>query len=257
MDATDRTVRMLEGKSIVITGASSGIGAATARTLAAHGARLVLNARGEDALRQVVAELASGGADAIAVPGDVSDPATAQELVAVAIGAYGRLDGAFNNAGITQYGRLIDITPEDYDRLFEINVKGVWNCLRAEISAMENSAGGSIVNMSSIGGLRGSSGLGAYQATKHAVTGMTRTTAHDHGASGIRVNAVAPGATESPMLDDWRARDADAVEGRIQRIPLRRAAHGEDIGEVVAFLLADASAYLNGVVIPVDGGYNA
>jgi NAD(P)-dependent dehydrogenase (short-subunit alcohol dehydrogenase family) len=136
-----------------------------------------------------------------------------------------------------------------------VNVKGTWLCLREEVKAM--TGGGSIVNVSSIGGLRGSSGMGAYQASKHAVIGLTRTAAHDFGPLGIRVNVIAPGPTESPMLDQLRRDLPGGVEARIQATPLRKAGTGAEVGSTVSFLLSDRASHLSGVVLPVDGGFLA
>jgi NAD(P)-dependent dehydrogenase (short-subunit alcohol dehydrogenase family) len=170
---------------------------------------------------------------------------------------FGRLDGAFNNAAMTQAGRLDQVSEADFDQLLAVNVKGTWLCLREEIRVMEAQGSGSIVNVSSIGGLRGSSGMGGYQASKHAVIGLTRTAAHDVGPLGIRVNVVAPGPTETPMLDKTRQAVPGGVEARIAATPLRKAGTGAEVGNVVSFLLSDRASHLSGVILPVDGGFVA
>jgi NAD(P)-dependent dehydrogenase (short-subunit alcohol dehydrogenase family) len=249
---------LLEDKVIVITGASLGIGADAARVFAREGASLVLGARRIEALAQLATELSDAGAKVAVCPGDVSVAADVQRLVDTAVQTFGRLDGAFNNAGINQFGRLDEVSEEDFDRLFAVNVKGVWLCMREELRAITATAGrGSIVNNSSVGGYRGSSGLAAYQASKHAVIGLTRTGAHDFGPLRVRVNALAPGATETAMFQSMRENMPDGVARRIAAIPLGKAADPADVGEAAAWLLSDRAAHVNGVVLPVDGGFTA
>ncbi len=247
----------LAGKAVLIVGASTGIGAATARLLAADGASLMLVARSKAPLAELTDELTSAGHDVAYTTGDVSVPADVAAFVDAAVARFGRLDGAFNNAAIPGSGRLDAVTEEDFDRIMAVNVKGTWLCLREEIRVMEAQGSGSIVNMSSIGGLRGSSGMGAYQATKHAVIGLTRTAAHDFGPRGIRVNAIAPGPTESPMLDQTRLAIPGGVEARIAATPLRKPGTGAEVGATASFLLSDRASHISGVVLPVDGGFLA
>jgi NAD(P)-dependent dehydrogenase (short-subunit alcohol dehydrogenase family) len=241
---------VLDGKVVLVVGASAGIGAEAARVLAADGAQLMLVARSEEPLAKIAAEL--GAAYHV---GDVSKAADVAAFVQAAVDRYGRLDGAFNNAAMGQAGRLDEVPEEEFDRVMAVNVKGTWLCLREEVKAM--TGGGSIVNVSSIGGLRGSSGMGAYQATKHAVIGLTRTAAHDFGPLGIRVNVIAPGPTESPMLDQLRRDLPGGVEARIKATPLRKAGTGAEVGSTVSFLLSDRASHLSGVILPVDGGFLA
>ncbi|GAA5128506.1 SDR family NAD(P)-dependent oxidoreductase [Pseudonocardia adelaidensis] len=247
---------LLTGKVVLVVGGSTGIGADSARVFAEEGASLMLAARSEDALAALTGELASGGCDVAYTAGDVSVAADVARFVDATVERFGRLDGAFNNAGISQQGRLDEVPEEDFDRVMAVNVKGMWLCLREEIRAMRDS-GGSIVNTSSVGGFRGNTGLGAYQATKHAVIGFTRTAAHDNGPLGIRVNAVAPGPIETPMLTRWRESDAAAVERRIAAVPLRKAGTTTEVGNAAAWLLSDRASQISGVVLPVDGGYSA
>ncbi|MEV6631824.1 SDR family NAD(P)-dependent oxidoreductase [Actinoplanes sp. NPDC051470] len=243
---------MLTDKVVLVVGASNGIGADAARVFAAHGARLMLVARSEEPLAKLAAEL-----DAAYCAGDIASAADVARFVDACLARFGRLDGAFNNAAMTQGGRVDQVPEADFDRILQVNIKGTWLCLREEIRAMEPAGRGSIVNVSSIGGLRGSSGMGAYQATKHAVIGLTRTAAHDVGPLGIRVNVIAPGPTESPMLDQTRINIPGGVEARIAATPLRKAGTGAEVGEVVSFLLSDLSSHLSGVILPVDGGFVA
>jgi NAD(P)-dependent dehydrogenase (short-subunit alcohol dehydrogenase family) len=247
----------LAGKVVLVVGASAGIGADTARTLAADGASLMLVARSPGPLAEVAAELASAGHDVAHVTGDVSRAADVAGFVDATLARFGRLDGAFNNAAMTQSGRLDEVTEQDFDQIMAANIKGTWLCIREQVRVMRAQGFGSIVNMSSIGGLRGSSGLGAYQATKHAVIGLTRTAAHDFGPLGIRVNVIAPGPTETPMLAKTRLAIPGGVEARVAATPLRKVGTGAEVGAAASFLLSDRASHISGVVLPVDGGFSA
>lgn len=252
-----RDGRLLEGKVVLVVGASAGIGADAARVFAEHGASLMLVARTEGPLDAVARSLAEEGYPVDHVTGDISVGADVARAVDATVARFGRLDGAFNNAALTQGGRLDEVSEDDFDRILSVNVKGVWLCLREELRVMRAAGRGAIVNVSSIGGLRGSSGMGAYQATKHAVIGFTRTAAHDNGPLGIRVNALAPGPTETPMLQQTRQAIPGGVEARIAATPLRKAGTGRDVGEAAAWLLSDRASHISGVVLPVDGGFVA
>jgi NAD(P)-dependent dehydrogenase (short-subunit alcohol dehydrogenase family) len=247
----------LSGRVVLVVGASAGIGADTARVLAADGASLMLVARTAGPLQALTDELSAAGHDVACTTGDVSVAADVARFVDATVERFGRLDGAFNNAAMTQAGRLDQVSEADFDQLLAVNVKGTWLCLREEIRVMEAQGSGSIVNVSSIGGLRGSSGMGGYQASKHAVIGLTRTAAHDVGPLGIRVNVVAPGPTETPMLEKTRQAIPGGVEARIAATPLRKAGTGAEVGNVVSFLLSDRASHLSGVILPVDGGFVA
>src|SRR5690606_12323787 len=229
---------LLEGKAIIVMGASAGIGADSARVFAREGARLTLVARSAGPLEAMRTELADAGHQVLTVSGDVSVADDVARAVDETVERYGRLDGAFNNAAMSSSGRLDEVSEEDFDRILEVNVKGVWLCLREETRAMRATGAGSIVNVSSVSGFKGSPGLGAYQATKHAVIGLTRTAAHDNGPLGIRVNALAPGPTETPMLEETRRAIPGGVEARIAATPLRKAGTGTEVGEAAAWLLS-------------------
>lgn len=247
----------LAGKVVLVVGASTGIGADAARVLAEDGAAVMLVARSEGPLAAVTAELEAAGHDVACTTGDVSRAADVARFVDATVERFGRLDGAFNNAAISQAGRLDEVAEADFDQIMAVNVKGTWLCMREEVRVMQGRGGGSIVNVSSIGGLRGSSGSGAYQASKHAVIGLTRTAAHDFGPLGIRVNVIAPGPTETPMLDKMRQAIPGGVEKRIAATPLRKVGTGVEVGATTAFLLSDRASHLSGVVLPVDGGFLA
>ncbi|WP_448811025.1 SDR family NAD(P)-dependent oxidoreductase [Agromyces bauzanensis] len=247
----------LAGKVILVVGASAGIGADTARVLASDGAALMLVARSEGPLAALADELRSAGHEVAHSTGDVAHARDVASFVRGTVERFGRLDGAFNNAAMTQAGRLDQVPEAEFDRIMAVNVKGTWLCIREEVRVMEEQGSGAIVNMSSIGGLRGSSGMGAYQASKHAVIGLTRTAAHDFGPLGIRVNVIAPGPTETPMLAATRAAIPGGVEARIAATPLRKVGTGAEVGAAASFLLSDRASHVSGVVLPVDGGFSA
>lgn len=248
---------LLAGKVIAVVGASAGIGAETVRVLAADGAALMLIARSEAPLRELTDELTSAGHDAAYATADIAHAADVAAFVDAVVTRFGRLDGAVNLAAMTQGGRLDAVPEADFDRIMAVNVKGTWLCIREEVRVMERQGFGAIVNTSSIGGLRGSSGFGAYQATKHAVIGLTRTAAHDFGPLGIRVNAIAPGPVETAMLAQLRQNNPGAVEQRLAATPLRKMGTGSEVGAVASFLLSDRASHVSGAVLPVDGGFLA
>ncbi|KAA9150020.1 SDR family oxidoreductase [Microbacterium lushaniae] len=248
---------LLDGKVLLLVGASTGIGAEAARVFAREGARLMLAARSEETLDALVLELTDNGHEVDRVRADVTVVADTARMVDETVGRFGRLDGAFNNAGLSQSGLLHEVSEDDFDRIMAVNVKGVWLCLREQLRVMRAAGSGSIVNTSSIGGYKGNSGLGAYQASKHAVIGLTRAAAHDNGPLGIRVNAVAPGPTESAMLSQMREFDPDAISRRLATMPLRKVGTGAEVANAAAWLLSDRASHVTGAVLPVEGGMTA
>lgn len=251
------TTGLLDGKAVLLVGASTGIGVEAARVFAEEGARLVLSARSADALEAIASELRDAGHEVQVVVGDVTSGADVARMVDATVAAYGRLDGAFNNAGIGQVGLLHEVSEEDFDRVMEVNVKGVWLCLREELRVMRGQGFGSIVNTSSVGGYKGNTGLGVYQATKHAVIGLTRSAAHDNGPLGIRVNSVAPGPTRSAMIDAMLAKDPSAMDKRLAVMPLHKIGTGTEVANAAAWLLSDRASHTTGMVLPVEGGMTA
>lgn len=247
---------LLPHKVTLVTGASSGIGAAAARVFAREGARVVLAARREDRLAALAAELREQGAEASYVVTDVTRPDDARRAVEFAVERYGRLDAAFNNAGIGGDRTPMHLMGDDlYDTIMDVNVRGVWNCLRHEISAMLATGGGAIVNNSSVAGLVAIPAAAPYVAAKHAVVGLTRAAADEYAKQGIRVNAVAPGTTRSEITADWFDRNPGLEEVVNGMTPQGRTAAPEEIAEAAAWLLSDRSPFLTGVVMPVDGGF--
>lgn len=248
---------LLRDKVVLVTGASSGIGAASARLFAREGASVVLAATDDAKLEEVTGSITGAGGTAAWVHADVSAAAEVQHLVERTLQLYGRLDGAFNNAGLSQGGAALgDLDGDRFDQLLAVNVKGVWLCMRAEVDAMREH-GGAIVNASSVAGLRGRPGLATYAATKHAVLGLTRSGALDYGAAGIRINAVAPGSVDTPMTADWLQQDPETAQRLIAMTPLGRSARPEEIAEAAAWLLSDRASYVTGAVLTLDGGMTA
>lgn len=246
---------LLSGKVVLVTGASSGIGAAAARLFCDEGAAVVLVARREDRLAELVGELRAKGAEAAYAVADVAVAADAARAVDVAVSTYGRLDSAFNNAGIGGDRTPLHLMSDDvYDTIMDTNVRGVWNCLRYEIAAMLPHGAGTIVNNSSVAGLIAIPAAAPYIASKHAVVGLTRAAADEYARQGIRVNAVAPGTTRSEITADWFRRNPGLEEMANAATPQGRTAAPEEIAAAAAWLLSDRCPFLTGTVVPVDGG---
>lgn len=248
---------MLSGKVAIITGASRGIGAATARRFAAEGAAVVLAARGPDALAKLVAEIEDHGGRAIACPTDVTDETAVAALVARAIEEFGRLDVAVNNAGGGNSGltKVADLQVDQFDRSLDVNLHGVFYALKHEIPAMLDAGGGAIVNISSGAGLRApAAGTSAYVTAKHGVQGLTKSAALDYAANGIRINAIAPGPIDTDLL-------ANAGEqGRLriaQSVPLQRLGRPEEIAAAAAWLCSNEASFVTGATLEIDGGLAA
>jgi NAD(P)-dependent dehydrogenase (short-subunit alcohol dehydrogenase family) len=248
--------KQLEGKVALITGASQGIGAATVSLFAQAGATVVLASRGEEELAHIVAEIKANGGEALAVRTDVADAASVASLVKHTVEAYGRLDLAVNNAGIGGGNMpLVEVSEELFDRVIATNLKGVFLGMKYEIPAMLASGGGAIVNLSSTVGLVGTgAGIAPYVASKHGVVGLTKAAALEYARQHIRVNAVAPGTTLTPVNERWVA-DEQTRQRITGGIPLGRVADPSEIAETILWLCSDAATYVTGVTLPVDGGY--
>jgi NAD(P)-dependent dehydrogenase (short-subunit alcohol dehydrogenase family) len=247
--------RMLEDKIAIVTGASRGIGATTARALGAAGATVVLAARTRPDLDELAAEITAGGGEALAVPTDVTDPASVEALVARTVSAYGRLDVAFNSAGDGhQPVPLAELSSEEFDQVLAVNARGVFLAMKHEISAMLATGGGSIVNMTSTAGVSGVKGIAAYVAGKHAIVGLTRTAALDYATDGIRVNAVAPGPIDSHRLEHLPEQVRAAIAAIV---PLGRIGNPDEVAAAVTWLASDQASFVTGATVPIDGGKTA
>lgn len=251
---------MLDGKSALITGGGGGIGRATALIFAREGARLAIADASEDAARETVAQVNAAGGQAMSLSGDVTESAAVQAMIKAVVSAYGRLDCAFNNAGIAGYQvdaggkRTHEWADESFDRMIAVNLRGVWLCMKHELPQMMAQGGGKIVNTGSIAGLIGLPTSSAYVAAKHGVLGLTKTAALEYAGDNIRVNAVCPGYIETKMTEDtMRRRGAELME----KVPFRRMGKPEEIGEMVLWLCSDRSSYVSGACYNVDGGYMA
>jgi NAD(P)-dependent dehydrogenase (short-subunit alcohol dehydrogenase family) len=250
---------ILDGKVAIITGAGSGIGRATSKIFAREGARLVLADVVADAVQETVNSVKQAGGDAICLKTDVANWNDVEALVAKAVETYGRVDCAFNNAGIEGEAALTHKCSEaNWNRVLAINLTGVWFCMKAEIAQiLKQGGGGAIVNTSSIAGIAGSVGGPAYVAAKHGVAGLARAAALEYGKHNIRINAVCPGPIRTPMLGRLALLQRSGEEGFARSDPLRRLGEPEEIGEAVAWLCSDRASYVTGLPMPVDGGYFA
>ncbi|MCJ8175949.1 SDR family NAD(P)-dependent oxidoreductase [Pseudomonas viridiflava] len=240
-------------KVVVVTGAGSGIGEATAKRFAREGASVVLVGRNEDKLKKVHAQLEGEGH--VVRAADVADLSDVEALFKEVASHFGRLDVLVNNAGIVKSGKVTELEVQDWKELMSVDLDGVFYCTRSAMPALIVSKG-NIVNVSSVSGMGGDWGMSFYNAAKGAITNFTRALALDHGADGVRVNAVCPSLTRSELTDDMMDNDALMAKFK-ERIALGRPAEPEDIGDVIAFLASDDARFVTGVNLPVDGGLSA
>ena len=241
------------GEVALVTGAASGMGRVTAKAFAEAGAAVVLIDRDELKLQKVAAEIVDAGGKAVALAGDVADESLAKAAVERAVSEFGRLDMAYNNAGVLgPMCPMVEETGEGYDEVNAVNLRGVWTFMKHELIQMRKQGSGAIVNCSSLGGLVGLPGRAAYHATKHGVIGLTKSAALDVAAEGIRVNAICPGCIDTPMGDGI---DPEAMSAFLKEQPIGRAGRPEEIASVVLWLCSSASSFVLGVALPVDGGF--
>lgn len=245
-----------EGQVALVTGAASGMGLDTARAFARAGAAVTLADVSEDALRQAVDEVNSAGGKAIGVRCDIADEAQVAAMVERTVAAFGRLDAAYNNAGIqVPASDVADQSAEDYDRISAINQRGVWACMKHELRQMRKQGSGAIVNCSSIGGVVGRAGIAAYHGTKHGVIGLTRSVALEYAERGIRINAVCPGTIATPMVSDMLDKGMLAMDDLLRDLPMKRLGRGDEIADAVLWLCSSGSTFVTGHALLVDGGF--
>jgi NAD(P)-dependent dehydrogenase (short-subunit alcohol dehydrogenase family) len=246
------------GKVALVTGGTSGIGRATAVAFAREGAKVVLSGRREKEGLAVVEQIAKAGGAALFVRADVAKEADVKRLVEETAAKFGRLDVAFNNAGVEWSGALTEVSEAEYRRLFDVNVWGVVTAMKYEIAAMLKTGGGSIINTSSVGGHNGMAVSSLYSATKHAVEGLTKSAALEFAKQGIRVNAIAPAAIETEMIRRVvGGEESEQSKKLAAKHPVGRMGRGEEVASAVLYLASDAASFVTGVSLPVDGGWLA
>ncbi|MDA0822587.1 MAG: glucose 1-dehydrogenase [Proteobacteria bacterium] len=250
---------LLEGKTIVITGGSTGIGRATARRCAEEGAAVVIADINKTEAQIACDEIKAAGGNVMFVETDVTDSAAVKAMLEKTVDTHGSLDGAFNNAGIEgAFTNIVKMTEAEFDRTVNVDLKGVWLCIKHEVEQfVAQGTGGSIVSTASVAGLVGARGGSAYCAAKHGVVGLTKSVALEYARKKIRVNAVCPGVIETPMLDRLMTEtglDRAAFENQE---PMARFGNPREIAEAVVWLLSEQSSFVTGIAMPVDGGYTA
>jgi NAD(P)-dependent dehydrogenase (short-subunit alcohol dehydrogenase family) len=243
------------GKVALVTGAASGMGLAATQAFAEAGAAVLMADFREDVVQGEAQKLMDAGHKVIAIRCDVSDDAQVEQMVSRTVSAFGRLDAAFNNAGVmARISPTADSTREEWDRVIGINLRGVWSSMKYELRHMERQGSGAIVNNASVGALTGNPGIGSYIASKHGVVGLTRTAALEYIKKGIYVNAVNPGLIDTQIARDVVSGDESAYADIAKSVPIQRAGRPEEIAAAVLWLCSPAASYVVGQALTVDGG---
>ena len=248
--------KIFDGKVALVTGASFGIGRATAVAFARRGAKVIVADWIEDKENETIRLIKDAGGDAMFVLCDVSKSADVSNLMSKAIARFGRLDYAFNNAGIEgTTANTHECSEANWDKTISINLKGTWLCMKSEIQQMLMIKNGAIVNCASVAGLNGFAGLPAYVATKHGVVGLTKSAALEYAKQGIRVNAVCPGVIHTAMIDRLTGKEKEVEKQFTAMEPIGRMGNPEEVAEAVVWLCSDAASFVTGIAMPVDGGF--
>lgn len=245
-----------ENKVALVTGAASGMGLATAKAFAEAGAAVALVDVNGDGARTAAENLAAAGCRAIGIRCDVADIDEVEEAVKETVSSFGRLDMAFNNAGVqSPVAETADADPKDYDFVMDVNLRGIWNCMKYELIQMREQGCGAIVNNSSLGGLVGIAERGIYHASKHGVVGLTKSAGLEYAARGIRINAICPGIIATPMVTGMLETQPEAMADLMKEVPIGRLGRAEEIADAVLWLCSPAASFVIGHALPVDGGY--
>ena len=250
--------QLLEGKSGLVTAAGSGIGRASAISIAEAGAKVMVSDIDVDSGEETVKLIKDNGGEAKFFKCDVSDEEQVKALIAETISVFGKLDFAHNNAGINKgLVKIGEMATEDWDKTIQVNLYGTFYCLKHEVNEMIKTGGGAIINSVSAAGIEGSPNMAPYTASKHGVVGLTKSVALEYGKQGIRVNSIAPGATITPAIEGWAKDRPDQYQGVLNSLPAGEMSTAKQQGDVVAFLCSDLARQISGVTIPIDGGYTA
>lgn len=240
----------------LVTGAASGMGLAASKAFTASGASVVMVDVNEEAVTNAAAELNAAGHSAIGIRCNVANIDEVKAMVDQAVSTFGRIDAAFNNAGVqSPVAETAIADPEDYDFVMDVNLRGIWNCMKYELIQMKKQGSGAIVNNSSLGGLVGIAERGIYHASKHGVVGLTKSAGLEYAPQNIRVNAICPGIIETPMVSGMLESQPEAMAELMKDVPIKRLGRAEEIADAVLWLCSPASTFVIGHALPVDGGY--